>query len=99
MMPLIGESLDFGFYFFKQQFEASLEQFYIVSFLKHLISVAFNSFRMSAVNVQVSQAYNSTEITRGRISLIVALREICLSFQLVLILLVLLLSLHFCTVL
>ena len=29
MMLLIGESLDFGFYFFKQQFKASLEQFYI----------------------------------------------------------------------
>ena len=28
MMPLIGESLDFRFYFFKQQFKASLEQFY-----------------------------------------------------------------------
>ena len=28
MMPLIGESLDFGFYFFKQQFKALLEQFY-----------------------------------------------------------------------
>ena len=31
MMPLIGESLDFGFHFFKQQFEALLEQFYIFS--------------------------------------------------------------------
>ena len=29
MMPLIGEGLDFGFYYFKQQFKASLEQFYI----------------------------------------------------------------------
>ena len=28
MMPLMGESLDFGFYYFKQQFKASLEQFY-----------------------------------------------------------------------
>ena len=28
MMPLIGESLDFRFYFFKQQFKDSLEQFY-----------------------------------------------------------------------
>ena len=28
-MPLIGESLDFGFYFFKQQFKASPGQFYI----------------------------------------------------------------------
>ena len=36
------------------------------SFLKHLISVAYNFLRMSAVNVQVSQAYNSREITRER---------------------------------
>ena len=28
MMPLIGESLDFSFYF-KQQFKASTEQFYL----------------------------------------------------------------------
>ena len=28
-MLVIGESLDFGFYFFKQQFKALLEQFYI----------------------------------------------------------------------
>ena len=48
------------------------------SFRKHLI------FRMSAVNVRVSQAYNSTEITRERISLIFELREICLSLQMVL---------------
>ena len=34
------------------------------SFRKHLISVACNFFRMSTVNVQVSQAYNSTEITK-----------------------------------
>ena len=40
------------------------------SFRKHLISVTCNFYRMSAVNVQVSQAYNSTEITRERISLI-----------------------------
>ena len=40
------------------------------SFLRHFISVACNFFGMSAVNVQVSQAYNSTEITRERISLI-----------------------------
>ena len=53
------------------------------SFLKHLISVACNFFRMSAVNVQVSQAYNSTEITKERISLIFELREICLSLQMV----------------
>ena len=53
------------------------------SFRKHLISVACNFFRMSAVNVQVSQAYNSTEITRERISLIFELREICLSLQMV----------------
>ena len=44
------------------------------SFLKHLISVACNFFRMSAVNVQVSQVYISTEITRERISLIFGLR-------------------------
>ena len=53
------------------------------SFLKHLISVACNFFRMSTVNVQVSQAYNSTEITRERISLIFDLRDICLSLQMV----------------
>ena len=53
------------------------------SFLKHLISVACNFFIMSAVSVQVSQGYNSTEITRERISLIFELREICLSFQMV----------------
>ena len=29
MMLLIDERLDFGFYFSKQQFKASLEQFYI----------------------------------------------------------------------
>ena len=46
------------------------------SFLKHLISVVCNFLRMSAVNVQVSLAYNSTEITRERISLIFELREI-----------------------
>ena len=64
---------------------ASLVMWYLYeiqsSFLKHLISVAYNSFIMSAVSVQVSQAYNSTEITRERISLIFELREICLSFQ------------------
>ena len=54
-----------------------------VPFQKHLISVACNFFRMSAVKVQVSQAYNSTEITRERISLIFELREICLSLQMV----------------
>ena len=32
MMPLIGESLDFRFYVFKQQFKASLEQFYIFNY-------------------------------------------------------------------
>ena len=53
------------------------------SFLKNLISVACNFFRMSAVNVQVSQAYNSAEITRESISLIFELKEICLSFQMV----------------
>ena len=40
------------------------------SFRKHLTSVACNFFRISAVNVQISQAYNSREITRERISLI-----------------------------
>ena len=29
MMPLTGESVEFGFYFLKQQFKASQEQFYI----------------------------------------------------------------------
>ena len=53
------------------------------SFRKHLISVACNFFRISAVNVQVSRAYNSTEVTRERISLIFELREICLSLQMV----------------
>ena len=53
------------------------------SFRKHLISVACNFFRMSAANVQVSQAYISTEITRERISPIFELREICLSLQMV----------------
>ena len=32
MMPLIGESLDFRFYFFKQHFKASIEQFYIFNY-------------------------------------------------------------------
>ena len=50
------------------------------------ISVACNFFRMSAINVQISQAHNSTEITRERISLIFELREIWLSFQMVFIL-------------
>ena len=36
-----------------------------------------------AVNVQVSQAYNSTQITRESIGLIFELREICLSLQMV----------------
>ena len=43
----------------------------------HLSGLQF----LSAVNVQVLQAYNSIEITRERISLIFELREICLSFQ------------------
>ena len=51
------------------------------SFLKHLISVACNIFKMSAVNVQVSQAYNGFEITKERISLIFELREIGLPFR------------------
>ena len=53
------------------------------SFLKHLISVARNFFRMSAINVQLSQAYNCTEITRERVRLIFELRGMCLSFQMV----------------
>jgi len=53
------------------------------SFLKHLVSVACNFFRMSAINVQLSQAYNCTEITRERIRLIFELRRICLSLQMV----------------
>ena len=52
-------------------------------FLKLLISVTCNFFRMSAVNVQVSQASNSTDITRERISLSFELREVCLLFQMV----------------
>ena len=36
------------------------------SFLEHLISVACNFFRMSAVNVQVSRAYKRFEMVRGR---------------------------------
>ena len=69
---------------------------------KHLSSVTCNFSRMSAVNVRVSLAYNSTEITRERITLSFELREICLSFQMVLSLsLVLLLnmSMQFWTVL
>ena len=69
------------------------------SFLKHLISVGCNFFKMSFVNVQVSQAYNRTEVTRERISLIFKLREICLSYRLSLVSLVLLLSVQFWTVL
>ena len=53
------------------------------SLLKHLISVACNFFRRSAVYVQVSKAFNSTDITRERISLIFKLRELCVSFQMV----------------
>lgn len=53
------------------------------SFLKHLISAACNFFRISAVNAQVSQAYNNTETTRERVSLIFELRGICFSFQMV----------------
>ena len=52
------------------------------SFLKHLISAACNFFRISAVNAQVSQAYNN-EITGERVSLIFELRDICFSFQMV----------------
>ena len=54
---------------------------------------------MSVVNVQVSQAYNRTEVTRERISLIFKLREICLSYRLSLVSLVLLLYVQFWTVL
>ena len=53
------------------------------SFRKYLISVACNFLWMSAVIVQVSQAYNSTEITQERISLIFEPREIYLSLQMV----------------
>ena len=53
------------------------------SVLKHLISVTSNFFRMSAVNVQVSLAYNSTEIIRKRTSLIFEQSEASLSFQMV----------------
>ena len=53
------------------------------SFLKHLISVVCDFFGMSAVNVQVMQAYNSTEITRECISLIFELTKICLWFKIV----------------
>ena len=53
------------------------------SVLKHLISVASSFFRMSAVNVQVSLAYNSTQIIRERTSLIFEQREVCLFFQMV----------------
>ena len=43
ILPLIGESLDFGFYFFNQPLKALLEQFYISSagdkhcFKQHLL--------------------------------------------------------------
>ena len=40
------------------------------SLQEHLISVACNFFRMSDINVQLSQACNCTEITRERIRLI-----------------------------
>ena len=54
-------------------------------FLSHLISVACNFFRISAVNIYwVSRAYNSAEITRERISLIFEFRDICFSLQMVL---------------
>ena len=53
------------------------------SFLKLLISVSCNFFKMSAVNVQVSQAFSGTHITREHISLSFELREICISFQMV----------------
>ena len=53
------------------------------SFLKHLISVACNFFRMSDINVQLSQAHNCTETTRERIRLIFELRGMCLSLQMV----------------
>ena len=47
MMPLIGESLDFRFYVFKQQFKASLEQFYIFNYAaegNHEQIITFNMF-------------------------------------------------------
>ena len=50
---------------------------------RNLISGVCNFFRMPSVNVQVSQTYNSTEITRERISLIFELREKYLLFQMV----------------
>ena len=55
----------------------------VMWFLYVVSLVACNFYRMSAVNVRVSQAFNSTDITRERTSLIFELRELCLSFQMV----------------
>ena len=43
MMPLISEGLDFGFYYFKQLFKASLEQFYICKLSVFKIHFAYQN--------------------------------------------------------
>ena len=54
------------------------------SLRKHLISVVCIFFSNSAVRVHVSQAYRKTETTKDRISLILELSAMFLSFHMVL---------------
>ena len=54
------------------------------SFRKHLISVVCTFFSNSAVRVHVSQAYRKIEMTKDRISLILELSAMFLSFNMVL---------------
>ena len=53
------------------------------SFLKHLVSTAWIFLSSSAVNVQDSHAYRNIDMTRERISLILDLVGMFLSFQMV----------------
>ena len=53
-MSLIGESLDFSFYFFKQQFKASLGQFYI--FLIMLLKDNMNRLFMREISIALQIA-------------------------------------------
>ena len=53
------------------------------SLRKHLISVVSIFFSNSAVRVHVSQAYRKIEMTKDRISLILELSAIFLSFHMV----------------
>ena len=48
---------------------------------QHLLSMACILLWSSAVRVQDSQAYRHMDVTRGRISRILELREILMSFQ------------------